>query len=42
MPTELVEEGFTLLANDDSFSYKMRAKFEQAIIESRHPEEEWY
>jgi hypothetical protein len=42
MPPNLVEEGFTLLANDTSFSYKMRAKFEEAIIESRHAEEEWY
>jgi hypothetical protein len=42
MPTELVQEGFTLLANDPSFSHKMRAKFEEAIIESRHSEEDWY
>ena len=42
MPSELVEEGFTALASDQSFSYKMRAKFEEAIIESRHSEEDWY
>ncbi len=32
---ELVEEGFTELAHDTSFSQKMRAKFEEAIVESR-------
>ena len=42
MPPNLVQEGFTSLANDNSFSPKMRAKFEEAIIESRHFEEEWY
>jgi hypothetical protein len=42
MPTNLVQEGFTLLANDTSFSYKMRTKFEEAIVESRHCEEEWF
>ncbi len=42
MPPNLVQEGFTLLANDNSFSQKMRAKFEEAIIESRHFGEEWY
>ena len=42
MPSELIQEGFTLLANDNSFSYKMRAKFEEAIIESRYPEKECY
>ncbi len=42
MPLELVQEGFTSLANDTSFSYKMRAKFEEAIIESRHSREVWY
>ncbi len=42
MPPNLVQDGFTSLANDTSFSYKMRAKFEEAIIESRHSEKEWY
>ena len=42
MPSELVQDGFTSLANDTSFSQKMRAKFEEAIIESRHSEKEWY
>ncbi len=42
MPSELIQEGFTLLANDTSFSQKMRAKFEEAITESRHFEEEWF
>ncbi len=42
MPSELVQEGFTSLANDTSFSPKMRAKFEEAIIEGRHFEKEWY
>ncbi len=39
---ELIQEGFTSLANDNSFSYKMRAKFEEAIIESRYPEKKCY
>ena len=42
MPPNLVQEGFTSLANDTSFSYKMRAKFEEAIVESRCRGEEWY
>lgn len=41
MPSDLVQEGFTLLANDKSFSQKMRAKFEEAIVESHHCDEEW-
>ncbi len=40
MPSELVQEGFSLLANDTSFSQKMRAKF-KGIAEGRHFEEEW-
>ncbi len=35
MPSELIQKGFTDLAHDPSFSQKMRAKFEEAIIESR-------
>jgi hypothetical protein len=42
MPSELIQEGFASLANDTSFSYKMRAKFEEAIIEGRHFEEDWF
>ena len=41
MPLNLVQKGFTSLANDTSFSPKMRAKFEEAIIESRHRGEDW-
>jgi len=35
MPVELVEEGFESLASDDSFSYKMRDKFEWALAKAR-------
>ena len=31
MPLELVQEGFTLLANDTSFSQRMRDKFREVI-----------
>jgi hypothetical protein len=41
MPSELVQEGFTSLANDTSFSQKMRAKFKEVIGEGRHFEEDW-
>jgi hypothetical protein len=41
MPPNLVQEGFTLLANDTSFSPKMRAKFEEVLDEGRYREEEW-
>ncbi len=42
MPSELVQEGFTSLANDTSFSPKMRAKFKEAIGEGRDFEEDWF
>ena len=34
MPSELIEEGFRTLAEDRSFSPKMREKF-QAVLEKR-------
>ena len=37
MPSELTREGFTLLANDKSFSQRMRDKFKEVIGE----EEDW-
>ena len=42
MPLNLVQEGFTSLANDTSFSQKMRAKFKEVLGEGRHFEEDWY
>jgi hypothetical protein len=42
MPSELVQEGFTSLANDTSFSQKMRTKFKEAIGEGRRFEEDWF
>ena len=42
MPSELIQEGFTLLANDKSFSQKMRAKFNEVIGKGRHFEEDWF
>ncbi len=41
MPSELVQEGFTSLANDTSFSQKLRAMFKEVIGECRHFEEDW-
>jgi hypothetical protein len=37
MPLELIEDGFTELAADKSFSQKMRAKFRDILIEARTP-----
>ena len=31
MPSELIQDGFTALANDRSFSQKMRAKFKAVV-----------
>jgi hypothetical protein len=42
MPSELIQEGFTLLANDKSFSQRMRDKFKEVIGEGRHFEEDWF
>ena len=41
MPSELIQDAFTLLVNDKSFSHKMRAKFEEVIGGGRHFEEDW-
>jgi hypothetical protein len=41
MPSELVKDGFVALADDKSFSQKMRAKFKEVIGEGRHFEEAW-
>jgi hypothetical protein len=40
MPSELVDEGFEALAEDRSFSPKMRDKF-RAILENRHFDDRW-
>ncbi len=40
MPSELVEEGFEALAEDKTFSPKMRDKF-RAVLENRHFEDDW-
>ena len=40
MPSELVEEGFEALAEDKSFSYKMRDKF-RAVSEKRIFDDTW-
>jgi hypothetical protein len=40
MPSELVEEGFEALAEDKSFSYKMRDKF-RAVLEKRIFDDTW-
>ena len=40
MPSELVEEGFEALAEDKSFSYKMRDKF-RAVLENRIFDDTW-
>jgi hypothetical protein len=37
----LIQEGFAALAEDKSFSQKMRAKFKAVIAESHRLEEEW-
>jgi hypothetical protein len=42
MPSELVQEGFTPLANDTSFSQRMRTKFRDVICAGRHFEEDWF
>jgi hypothetical protein len=41
MPTELVEEGFEILAEDGSFTPKMRDKF-RAVLEKRSFEDFWW
>jgi hypothetical protein len=40
MPSELVEDGFEALAEDKSFSYKMRDKF-RAVSEKRIFDDTW-
>ncbi len=40
LPSELVEEGFEALAEDKSFSPKMRDKF-RAVLEQRLFEDSW-
>ena len=40
MPSELIEEGFETLAEDRSFSPKMRDKF-RAVLENRLLEDDW-
>ncbi|MGO9463063.1 MAG: hypothetical protein ACLQIB_35355 [Isosphaeraceae bacterium] len=40
MPWELVEEGFEALAEDRTFSPKMRDKF-RAVLEERHFDDDW-
>jgi hypothetical protein len=40
MPSELVEEGFEALADDKSFSYKMRDKF-RAVLEKQIFDDSW-
>ncbi len=40
MPSELMEEGFETLAEDTSFSPKMRDKF-RAVLENRHYKDQW-
>jgi hypothetical protein len=41
MPSELVQAGFEALAEDRSFSPKMRDKF-RAVLENRHFEDYWW
>jgi hypothetical protein len=41
MPSELIQDGFSALADDKSFSQKMRAKFKSVIAESHRLEDEW-
>jgi hypothetical protein len=40
-PSELIEEGFEALAEDRTFSPKMRGKF-RAVLEERHFDDGWY
>ena len=40
MPSELVEEGFEILAEDRSFSHKMRDKF-RAVLDKRAFDHDW-
>ena len=42
MPVELIQDGFRVLADDKSFSPKMRAKFEEARGGNRNFEEDWF
>ena len=42
MPSEVVEDGFVTLANDKSFSQKMRAKFKAVIEKDRHFDDDWF
>ena len=41
MPSELIRDGFAALADDKSFSQKMRAKFKALVAESRRLDEPW-
>ena len=41
MPAELIQDGFAALADDKSFSQRMRAKFRAALAKSRRFEEDW-
>ena len=41
-PSEMIEEGFTALAADKSFSQKMRAKFRAIVAGDEHPVGGWF
>jgi hypothetical protein len=42
MPAELIEDGFSELANDKSFSQKMRDKFRAVISRSPGLDDDWF
>jgi hypothetical protein len=41
MPSELIQDGFAALADDKSFSQKMRAKFRALVAEVRRFDDDW-
>lgn len=41
MPAELIQGGFAALADDKSFSQKMRAKFKALVADSHRLDEDW-
>lgn len=42
MPLELVQDGFVTLADDKSFSQKMRAKFKAVVAKAPHFDGDWF
>jgi hypothetical protein len=41
MPSELTQDSFAALADDKSFSQKMRAKFKALVAEVRRFDDDW-